>query len=293
MSNTKIAVNSMTAFARVQGDNEWGSYAWELRSVNHRYLEAQFKLPEKLKALEPGLRGKLRSFLARGKVECSLYFKVSDTEQALNLNHKNIIALLQTSQVLHDQHKVTTTLTAHEILQWPGVLQADELDTTELTQSLLDSFEVAMQKLVEARQTEGARLAALITERLVQIEQIVEGVKKRLPELLNEHQLRLEVRIKELGVELDRDRLTQEIVLLAQKVDVAEELDRLEAHVAEVRDTLLKSEPCGRRLDFLMQELNREANTLGSKSMAVDTSQGAINLKVLIEQMREQVQNIE
>ncbi|MDG1938254.1 MAG: YicC family protein [Pseudomonadales bacterium] len=286
----------MTAFARVQGDNALGSYAWELRSVNHRYLEAQFKLPDKLKVLEPILREKMRGAIARGKIECSLYFKANESEQSFIVNEEKITALLSAAQQLEalDEKKSNIVpLTSYEILQWPGVLQSVELNIDAVTDSLLESFNDALLKLAEARASEGKRMADVICEKLDQVDDLTHQVKLNMPKILAEHQQRLEERLAQLKADVDQDRLAQEVVMLAQKVDVAEELDRLLAHTAEVRDTLVKNEPCGRRLDFLMQELNREANTLGSKSIATDSSQGAINLKVLIEQMREQVQNIE
>ncbi|MDB2409304.1 YicC family protein [Pseudomonadales bacterium] len=291
-----LNVNSMTAFARVQGDNALGSYAWELRSVNHRYLEAQFKLPDKLKVLEPILREKMRGAIARGKIECSLYFKANESEQSFIVNEEKITALLSAAQQLEalDEKKSNIVpLTSYEILQWPGVLQSVELNIEAVTDSLLESFNDALLKLAEARASEGNRMADVICEKLDQVDDLTHQVKLNMPKILAEHQQRLEERLAQLKADVDQDRLAQEVVMLAQKVDVAEELDRLLAHTAEVRDTLVKNEPCGRRLDFLMQELNREANTLGSKSIATDSSQGAINLKVLIEQMREQVQNIE
>lgn len=286
----------MTAFARVQGDNELGSYVWELRSVNHRYFEAQFKLPDKLKVLEPILREKMRGAIARGKIECSLYFKANESEQSFIVNEEKITALLSAAkqlEILDEKKSNIVPLTSYEILQWPGVLQSVELNIEAVTDSLLESFNDALLKLAEARASEGKRMADVICERLDQVDDLTHQVKLNMPKILAEHQQRLEERLAQLKADVDQDRLAQEVVMLAQKVDVAEELDRLLAHTAEVRDTLAKNEPCGRRLDFLMQELNREANTLGSKSIATDSSQGAINLKVLIEQMREQVQNIE
>lgn len=292
-SSATPGINSMTAFARVQGETHFGSYAWELRSVNHRYLETQFKLPDKLKLLEPELRERIRTAMARGKIECSLYFKANDSEQTLLINQGKITALLAAAQQLSENVADLSPLSSFEILQWPGVLQSTELNVEAVAEQLLESFDQAIIKLAEARQVEGGRMAAVILDRLDQVDAITAQVKANMPKILSEHQLRIEARLAQLNVEIDRDRLTQEIVLLAQKVDVAEELDRLIAHTSEVRETMAKAEPCGRRLDFLMQELNREANTLGSKSIATDSSLGAVNLKVLIEQMREQVQNIE
>ena len=293
IKKSTLTANSMTAFARVQGDNSLGTYAWELRSVNHRYLETQFKLPEKLKVLEPALRERMRSALARGKVECNLYFKANESEQGFIVNDEKVAALMLAAQQLRAKNTDLAPLSSYEILQWPGVLQSVELNIDAIVESLLESFDDALLKLAEARHAEGQRMSDVICEKLDQVDDLTNQVKLNMPQILAEHQKRLEERLAQLSVDVDHDRLAQEIVMLAQKVDVAEELDRLVAHTAEVRDTLAKDEPCGRRLDFLMQELNREANTLGSKSIATDSSQGAINLKVLIEQMREQVQNIE
>ncbi len=290
---SNLTANSMTAFARVQGDNSLGTYAWELRSVNHRYLETQFKLPDKLKVLEPALRERMRNSLARGKVECNLYFKANESEQGFIVNEEKVTALLAAAQQLNEKKSDIAPLSTYELLQWPGVLQSVELNIDAVAESLLESFDDALLKLAEARNAEGQRMTDVICEKLDQVDSLTNQVKLNMPQILAEHQKRLEERLAQLSVDVDHDRLAQEIVMLAQKVDVAEELDRLVAHTAEVRDTLAKDEPCGRRLDFLMQELNREANTLGSKSIATDSSQGAINLKVLIEQMREQVQNIE
>lgn len=293
MTKQKSTICSMTAFARTQDDAQWGSYTWEMRSVNHRYLETHFKLPEKLRSIEPALREKLRTVIARGKIECSLHFKPNETDQPLIINEKKVSALLQATKALLQQHDISAGLSAKDILNWPGVLQASELDIATISNPLLQSFNQTLEQLVTARKTEGARLTVMITDRLDQVEILVTKIRARMPEILAEQQKRIEDKIHELQIDIDRDRLAQEIVLVAQKIDVAEELDRLAAHVDEVRDTLNTNEPCGRRLDFLMQELNREANTLGSKSISIDSSQGAINLKVLIEQMREQIQNIE
>ncbi|MGB1192081.1 MAG: YicC/YloC family endoribonuclease, partial [Pseudomonadales bacterium] len=245
-----LRVNSMTAFARVQGDNELGSYVWELRSVNHRYFEAQFKLPDKLKVLEPILREKMRGAIARGKIECSLYFKANESEQSFIVNEEKITALLSAAkqlEILDEKKSNIVPLTSYEILQWPGVLQSVELNIEAVTDSLLESFNDALLKLAEARASEGKRMADVICERLDQVDDLTHQVKLNMPKILAEHQQRLEERLAQLKADVDQDRLAQEVVMLAQKVDVAEELYRLLAHTAEVRDTLAKNEPCGRR----------------------------------------------
>ena len=284
---------SMTAFARVQGSHEIGDFVWELRSVNHRYVEVQFKLPEKFKSIEPVLRERIRQAVARGKIECHLYFKPNEAEQSFVINQARVDALLLAAKSLKAQDAGLEPLSSHQILQWPGVLKVCEMNIELITEALLLSFSQALTQLTEARHGEGQRMAATIITRLDQIEELVADIRQTLPSILAEHQLRLEERLDNLAIEVDQERVAQEVVMLAQKVDIAEELDRLTAHTDEIRATLVKKEPCGRRLDFLMQELNREANTLGSKSIAKQSTQGAVNLKVLIEQMREQVQNIE
>ena len=289
----QLNIHSMTAFARVQDEGAHGNYAWELRSVNHRYLETQFKLPESLRPLEPVLREKIRSRLARGKVDTHLHFQASTRDVELGVNADKVIALKKAALHIANLAGLECTLTTQQLMQWPGVLEQAELDYDAVAADLLLGFDRALDALQLAREGEGSKLAQMLRQRIDQIDVLVARVRQRMPEVLDEHRRRIETRLAELKVDLDSDRLTQEVVLLAQKVDVAEELDRLCAHVEEVRATLGKPEPCGRRLDFLMQELNREANTLGSKSIVVDVSQAAVELKVLIEQMREQVQNIE
>lgn len=287
------AVKSMTAFSRVQGEHDGGNYVWELRSVNHRYLEPQFKLPDPFKFLQPQLQQRLRDCIARGKLECSLHFKPNVAEQSLRLQREVVDSLSRAQAQLIEWQPATQPLTAYEMLQWPGVLAQGEQDVSAIGESLLRDFSTALQQLNTARRSEGERLQQMIIERLAQIAVLTDEVAAQMPDILSQHQRRVEERLATLAVELDRDRMLQEVVLVAQKADIAEELDRLGAHLVEVRETLAKGLPCGRRLDFLMQELNREANTLGSKSMATETTQTAVTLKVLIEQMREQVQNIE
>jgi len=284
----------MTAFARVDMDSDWGSLSWELRSVNHRYLEPHFKLPDNLRALEPGLRDCLRKSLSRGKIECALRYQL--TSAANNSFELNLDLVKEINLGANHINRILDNpahLNALEILQWPGVILSKEVDLSSLKEHAIDAFERALNVIVENREREGTQLLPLISERLNRINNIVDEVRRSLPTILQRQSGLINERFKAASVDLDPERLTQEMVLLAQKSDVAEELDRLQAHVKEVELVLTKDEPVGRRLDFLMQELNREANTLSSKSIVTSTTRAAVELKVLIEQMREQVQNVE
>lgn len=289
-----MTVNSMTAFARELDDSGPGSLVIELRSVNHRYLDVLFKLPEPLRGLEPALREALQSRLARGKLEVQVRWQAdSGGATALELDRDRLEELVSALRDIESTVPGTQPPSALEILQWPGVLDSSSSDEDSLNRRALDLFERALESLAETRQREGEKLAQFIRDRLVSVTGQVESARQRMPELLEQQRQRLESRLADLKVEVDSDRLEQELVMLAQKADVEEELDRLEAHVQEVGRVLDKGGPCGRRLDFLMQELNREANTLSSKSLATSTTQNAVELKVLIEQMREQIQNLE
>ena len=284
---------SMTAFARQEAEQEWGSLSWEIRSVNHRYLEPHLRLPDNLKELEGFLREKLRKTLSRGKVECTLRFTPEAKVQQLVVNEhyaKEVIQAAESVQGMLSNHQA---LDALELLRWPGVLQDTKLDMDLVKTSAKDLFGKALDDLLEGRSREGVELAVLINQRLDAISEIVAEVREKMPQILQNQRDNLAQRLEELKVELDESRLEQEMALLAQKADVDEEMDRLDTHVQEVRRVLKQKGPIGRRLDFLMQELNREANTLSSKSIVANTTQCAVELKVLIEQMREQIQNIE
>lgn len=288
-------LRSMTAFARTDLRQEWGSLTWEIRSVNHRYLEPQFRLPESLKELEPELRELLRNSIKRGKLECNLKFQ-PEAQAASGALHLNLELAQDMNRVLNQINRLLDNpahINAFDILQWPGVLQVEETDLEPVKEEALRLFEEALDRLIEIREREGQHLRPLIEDRLDQIVKIVAQVRDLLPEILQRQREAILARFEELQIELDPNRLEQEMVLLAQKADVAEELDRLDAHVKEVRATLNSRDAVGRRLDFLMQELNREANTLSSKSIVTETTRSAVDLKVLIEQMREQIQNIE
>ncbi|AMO54426.1 hypothetical protein GZ77_22960 [Endozoicomonas montiporae] len=285
--------SSMTAFARVQVQEDWGSLVWEIRSVNHRYLEPHFRLPEQAREIEPKLREVLRKQLNRGKIECSLRLQLAEGTQKLNLNE----AVLEDVQAA--VNKVETWfinaagVNPLEILRWPGVMESEETNLAPVHAAALKAFEEAIAQLISMRQREGSELKQFVLTRLDNISEEVGTIRKVLPELIQGQRQKILDRLEEARAELEPERLEQEMVMFAQKMDVDEELDRLDTHVQEVKRTLDKKGGIGRRLDFLMQELNREANTLSSKSVNAGLTQSAVNLKVLIEQMREQIQNIE
>ena len=273
-------IRSMTAYARREIKGEWGSATWEMRSVNQRYLETYFRLPEQFRSLEPVVRERIRSRLTRGKVECTLRYEPDVSAQGeLILNEKlakQLVTAANWVKMQSDEGEINPV----DILRWPGVMAAQEQDGT------LDDF-------IVARETEGQALKALIEQRLEGVTAEVVKVRAHMPEILQWQRERLVAKLEDAQVQLENNRLEQELVLLAQRIDVAEELDRLEAHVKETYNILKKKEAVGRRLDFMMQEFNRESNTLASKSINAEVTNSAIELKVLIEQMREQIQNIE
>lgn len=285
---------SMTAFSRQQLERDWGSLAWEIRSVNHRYLEVSLRLPEQLRSLENPVREKVRKLLDRGKVECQLRYQPVAAEQVgVRLNDELIARLLAAHGELDRQSGGKAQLNSMDLLRWPGVVMDQQADSDVLQAEALSLFDAALDELVANRQREGEALKGLISQRLDGIRHITRAVREKLPDILKAQHASLKERLAELKVELEPARLEQEIALLAQKADVAEELDRLESHVDECARVLDTRGQKGRRLDFLMQELNREANTLSSKSIVTETTLDAVELKVLIEQMREQIQNIE
>jgi len=283
----------MTAFARKDVQTELATFTWEIRSVNSRYLELHFRLPEQLKAIEGPLREKLRKTLSRGKVECSLRYSLNEQQQDLSVNEELVAQLNRAADQVHGIIGPGNALDALEILKWPGVIRQGEVDQDAVAKQSLTAFDEALTELVEMRTREGAALKVFIEQRLERIQDETDKVKAILPEILNAQREHLRNKVAEVLEQVDSERIEQEMVILFQKADVDEELDRLHAHLAEVRRTLGQSGPVGRRLDFMMQELNREANTLSSKSISHLTTQIAVELKVLIEQMREQIQNIE
>ncbi|RTE64427.1 YicC family protein [Amphritea opalescens] len=284
---------SMTAFARQEAQHEWGSLIWEVRSVNHRYLEPHLRLPDSLRDIEGPLREALRKKLSRGKVECTLRFVPEAQSQTLTINETFARELLDAAQQMENLLQVSKPIDTMDLLRWPGVLKDTSLDMDAVKKAALTLFHTALDELIESRGREGVELAALIDQRLDTISDIVGDVRSKLPGILQAQRDNLKARLEEFKADLDQARVEQEMVILAQKADVDEEMDRLNTHVQEVKRVLKSKGPIGRRLDFLMQELNREANTLSSKSIVTDTTQSAVELKVLIEQMREQIQNIE
>ena len=284
----------MTAFARESVDTDQGNLTVELRSVNHRYLDCSFKLPDLLRPLEPRLREQASGALARGKLDCLIRVQSHPGQSGeWQLDEQQLARLLAAANQVEQRLDNSRPLSALEVLQFPGVCSTEDRSEEVLQKVAADLFAKALGDLKEARLREGEKLAKLVLDRLQQVDSEVESTRAVLPQLMQQQRERVIARIKELGMDVDQDRLEQELVYMAQKADVDEELDRLEAHISEVRRALDKGGPCGRRLDFLMQELNREANTLSSKSTSSTTTQSAVELKVLIEQMREQIQNIE
>ena len=287
-------IKSMTGFARKDSQQSWGSLVWELRSVNHRYLELSLRLPEEMRVLEAAVRETVAQYLSRGKVECHLRFmRHPGALCETRLNNGQAEMFIQ----LHHQAKEITNdpgqLRAIDLLRWPGVVEENEADLAPVRQQALALLGQVLEDLLAHRQREGDSMKAVVLARCEAITDIVAGLRERLPQIRENLRQRLLDRLQDIDVEVDPQRLEQELILQLQKMDVDEELDRLQAHVKEVMAVLNRDEPVGRRLDFLMQELNREANTLGSKSVSIDSTGVSVELKVLIEQMREQIQNIE
>lgn len=287
-------IRSMTAFAGNETEIGDLTISCELRSVNHRYCDISLRLPDRLRFVEADLRAAVAARINRGKVECSLsYKKQSKNGQSFIVNTDAVTALLTAASSIEQQMLGPLSFSALDVLAFPGIQQEPDIDKEQLTSGISALVDQTLTQLVEAREREGAQLKLLIEERCAKMLIFVVSASKRMPEVLLSIRNKLKDRITELVAQPDFDRLEQELVLLAQKLDITEELDRLETHINEVLRVLKQKDPVGRRLDFLMQELNREANTLGSKSADKEMTQIAIELKVLIEQMREQVQNIE
>lgn len=287
-------IRSMTAFARQDARGNWGELVWELRSVNHRFLEVSVRLPEEMRSLDPKVREQVQQRLRRGKVDCALRFRPQpDATADLKVNQALTEQLLATVEAMRERMPNAPEPTVMDILRWPGVLEIAEQDLACVQAQAITSLQAALTELVEVRAREGARLAELLARRCNALREHVGRARERMPTVMAGVRERLSARLAEFVAELDPQRVEQEIALLAQKLDVDEEMDRLGAHLAEVERALQQADPVGRRLDFLMQELNREANTLASKSIDSETTAISVEMKVLIEQMREQVQNLE
>ena len=285
---------SMTAFARLSDEQEWGALVWEIRSVNHRYLDVFVKIPEELRSLEMQVREAVAKYLNRGKVEVALRYKANASmASGIVVNEELASALVKGCQVVNKQLHQPSDLNLMDVLRWPGVVEEPEHDLKPVLQAALELLEKTLTELVMVRESEGQRMESLVLKRRQAMVEIVAAERSRRPQIIKAQREKILARLAELKAEPDMDRFEQELVYLTQKMDVDEELDRLDSHIQELLDIFKRDEPIGRRLDFIMQELNREANTLGSKSADITTTQASVELKVLIEQMREQVQNIE
>ncbi len=287
-------LNSMTGFAREVAESQFGTLTCELRTVNHRYLDIQFRLPEELRPKELEFRRQIAAAVKRGKVECSLHLRRAFHEnEELKLDQQLVGQLSARVAELSDLLPETRALDPVDVLRWPGVVQEPEIDTEPLFAATSDLLTVTLSALGEMRSNEGGRIADMLEKRCAELLEIAASIKIRMPEVMDGVRAKQRERIDNLNIDADPARLETELALIAQKLDIDEELDRLVSHVSEIRTVLKKGEPVGRRLDFLMQELNREANTLGSKSADTETTRAGVDLKVLIEQMREQIQNVE
>jgi len=284
---------SMTAFASASAEYPWGTVTWELRSINHRFLEATFRLPETLRHLETNYREQLRQFAQRGKLDCTLRIDF-DLGRTVGINLDIARRYLATCEEIQQlMPGSSTALSPIDVLKAPGVMQEEKIDTESLKIASLSVYDTALGLLIDARTREGDRLSRFICDRLGKIKREVANIRSVLPQLMAQQEQKIRDKLEQFAAVLDDERIEQELVYLANKSDVDEELDRLETHIEEFNHALDSTSPVGRRLDFLLQELNREANTLSSKSQAATTTHSAVELKVLIEQIREQVQNLE
>ena len=284
----------MTAFARQPIEKDWGNGAWEIRSVNSRFLETNFRLPEAFRYLEFKLREKLRKKLTRGKLDCSLRVDMTQSDSNdMSINSEFASSMLKSYSSLEKISGIAQEPDLTQILTLPGMIKKAEVDSEKMEKELMESLDNAIEQLITMRGREGESIALMIETRLTGIGEQVATVRKEMPAIVQWQKEKILSRFEEVKLEFEESRVEQEMVMIAQKIDVDEELDRLDAHITEVSRLLKKGGAIGRRLDFLMQELNREANTLGSKSINAKTTAASVELKVLIEQMREQIQNIE
>jgi uncharacterized protein (TIGR00255 family) len=284
----------MTGFARQSAETGIGTLTWELRAVNHRYLDVQFRIPDELRPHEQALKRQIAEVMRRGKVECSLSFRRAfDQQSEMQLDQDMVELISARSAEIRVLLPEAAAVNPIDVLRWPGVIKEAGVESEPLAAEAGKLLQAALSGMAAMRASEGGRIAAMIESRCADIAGIAATVRARMPEVLAAVRDKQKERIEKLDVEADPARLEVELALLATKLDVDEELDRLESHIVEIREALQSDDAVGRRLDFLMQELNREANTLGSKSADAQTTKAAVDLKVLIEQMREQIQNVE
>ena len=287
-------LHSMTGFARQAAESDIGALTWEIRTVNHRYLDVQFKIPDELRPHEQAFRKQVTDAINRGKVECALHFRRAfDRQNELQIDTALVELIGTRIKEMSAELPATGAVNPFDVMRWPGVVQQKEIDLEPLIDESRTLLATAIDAIQAMRASEGARIADMLESRCADIATISESVRARMPDVLEAARTKQQERIAKLDVDADPARLETELALIAQKLDVDEELDHLDSHLVEIRDVLRRDEPVGRRLDFLMQELNREANTLGSKSNDTETTKAAVELKVLIEQLREQIQNIE
>lgn len=287
-------IKSMTAFAKKESRSDIGWMSCEIRSVNHRYLEPNLRMPDELRSLEPMVREQVSGRLGRGKLDCVLKYRPDAAEQGvIQVNHRLLTQIRAADQEIADTLGINPSASSRDLLRWPGMLQDPEPDLSRIQTVLAELLDTSITDLIENRRREGERLAEIIQARCDSMRTEVNKARELMPKILESVKTRIRDRLSDVMDELDETRIEQEMALIAQRMDVDEELERLNAHLDEVSRTLVSDEPVGRRLDFLMQELNREANTLTSKSNDVDLTRVAVEMKVLIEQMREQIQNIE
>ena len=285
-------ISSMTAFSRAERIGEYGQIVWEIRTVNHRYLDLVIRMPEDLRSLESEVRDRIGAKVRRGKVDCILrHDRAAENNQDIRVNSELAGRLVRAAESI--EIAGPTLINRLDVLRWPGVLEKPAVDMEALGGTILELLDQTLHELVQMRKREGEKIREMILQRCSAATGHVSALRAQLPQILDGVRERYLQRAREMQVNLDNDRLEQEMLMLAQKMDVAEELDRFEAHVTEVTRALEQRDPVGRRLDFLMQEMNRESNTLGSKSVSLEMSNASVELKVLIEQMREQVQNVE
>lgn len=287
-------IRSMTGYARLERSTEYGTLSWELRSVNHRYLDLGFRMPDEFRSMEPAFRTQVSAVLKRGKIECGLRLTaLPGTASPLTINMQVLDQLLAHTREIAEKLPAAAAPNPLEVLRWPGLLGEPEKDPAPAQKAATELLGETLAQLSQNRASEGGRIREMLITRCETMDEIVRFVREKMPDVMSNLRQRLRDRIAQLSEEVDNERIEIELAVLAQKFDVDEEMDRLRSHLTEVRSTIDRDDPIGRRLDFLMQELNREANTLSSKSQDTEVTRAAVELKVLIEQMREQIQNIE